>query len=212
MASEQTRDVARVFDDWAQDDRDDGMAERHLLTARPVLDELDPSPGMRLVDLGTGNGWAARYAAQQGAHAVGVDAARAMLAKARRHPPRVPLVQADLTALPFTRASFDAAFSMEALYYADPVDQALLEARRVLAPGARLDALVDYYAENEASHGWPEKTGVSMTLLSEAGWAEAFEAAGFEDVETARVRSDADVAADWKAEHGSLHVTGIAPG
>lgn len=212
MASEQTRDVARVFDDWAQADRDEGMAERHLLTARPVLDELDPSPGTRFVDLGTGNGWAARYAAQQGADVVGVDAARAMLAKARSHEPPVPLVQADLTALPFARASFDAAFSMEALYYADPLDQALLEARRVLAPGARLNALVDYYAENEASHGWPEKTGVSMTLLSEAGWAQAFETAGFEDVETARVRSDADVTADWKAEHGSLHVTGIAPG
>lgn len=209
---DRTRDVARVFDDWAKAGRDEGMAERHLITARPALEALELGPGVRLLDLGTGNGWAARYAIEQGAQAVGVDVARRMLVKARRLDPRVRLLQADLTALPFADDSFGAGFSMEALYYADDVERALAEAARVLAPGARLDALIDYYEENEASHGWPEKTGVSMTLVDEAGWGELFERAGFTDVGTDRVRSDADVTADWKAEHGSLHIRGIVPG
>lgn len=204
-----TRDVARVFDGWAREGRDEGMAERHRLTAGPVLERLDVD-GARLLDLGAGNGWAARAAARRGARSVGLDAARDMLAKGRGQRPRVELVQAAFDPLPFADASFDVAFSMEAVYYADDLEAALREVRRVLAPDAPFHAVIDYHEGNPASEGWPEKTGVPMHRLDDEGWARAFREAGFEAVATERVRVDDERVADWKADHGSLHVRGTA--
>lgn len=208
MADEQTRDVADVFDSWADEGRDEGMAERHWLTAGRVLDAIELGPGTRFLDLGTGNAWAAQYAAEQGAIALGLDAAPRMLARARQRTRGVELALADFTALPLADGSIDVAFSMEALYYAGDLDQALREAHRVLAPGGRLHALIDYYEGNPASRGWPEKTGVEMHRLSDDQWARGLERAGFADVETSRVRADDERVDDWKAEHGSLYVAG----
>lgn len=208
MADEQTRDVADVFDSWADEGRDEGMAERHWLTAGQVLDAIELGPGRRFLDLGTGNGWAAHFAAEQGALALGLDAAPRMLARARRRTRGVDLALADFTALPLADGSIDVAFSMEALYYAGDLDEALIEAHRVLAPGGRLHALIDYYEGNPASQGWPEKTGVEMHRLSDDEWARSLERAGFADVETRRVRADDDRVDGWKAEHGSLYVAG----
>jgi len=97
---------------------------------------------------------------------------------------------------------------MEALYYADDLDAAIAEAHRVLRPGGELHVLVDYYEENTASEGWPEKTGVEMHRLSGDEWAKRFQSAGFEDVTTQRVRSED--AEGWRADHGSLYVRGTA--
>lgn len=225
--------VGELFDRWATDGTADEAAARHRRTAGRVLDRTDLGPGDRLLDLGTGNGWACRHAASRfGAEAVGVDLALRMLALARQHGagpvdgtgqagaaevPAPSYVRADFAGLPFADASFDACFSMEALYYAADLDAVLADVRRVLRPGTGLHAVVDYYEENEASHGWPEDCGVPMLLLSERGWADAFEAAGFEAVATERVRMEPEegeltMAADaWMVEEGSLHVAGVRP-
>lgn len=202
-----------VFDEWAREGRDEGMEERHSVTALPVLEAMDLE-GTRLLDLGTGPGWAVREAAARGGSGVGVDASPEMLARAReRGGPGAAFVRADLGALPVPEGAFGAAFSMEAMYYAADLGQALAEVRRVLEAGAAFHALVDYYEENEASHGWPELTGLEMHLLSQEGWVEAFEAAGFAEAGAERVVApeDADVAG-WKKDLGSLHVWGRVPG
>lgn len=209
VVAEDSLDAADVFDAWAREGRDVGMARRHLLTGGPVLDGLDLG-GARFLDLGCGNGWAAGVAAERGACAVGVDAALGML-MSKAWGSRVGLVRGSFSRLPFAGGVFDVAFSMEALYYAGDVVEALGEAFRVLGEGGVLHVLVDYYEENEASHAWPEMTGVPMHRLSEASWGEAFEAAGFVDVATGRVRVEDDLAADWKATVGSLHVQGSCP-
>jgi ubiquinone/menaquinone biosynthesis C-methylase UbiE len=201
-----------VFDQWAREGRDEGMAERHGVTAAPVLEAMDLE-GTRLLDLGTGEGWAVREAVARDGTGVGVDASEEMLARARtRSGAGAAFVRADLEGLPFPEAAFGAAFSMEAMYYAADLGQALAEVRRVLEGGAGFHALVDYYEENEASHGWPEKTGLEMHRLPEEGWGRAVREAGFADVSVERVvaPAEADVA-EWKKELGSLHVAGRAP-
>lgn len=212
--SEHLADVAESFDSWARARRDEGMARRHRLTAEPVLDDLGLGPGQRLLDLGTGNGWAVRIARDLGASGIGVDAAPEMLVRARDH--GVPVVRAAFGALPFHDAAFDQVFSMEAIYYATDVPRTLAEIRRVLVPGGEHHAVLDYYEGNEASRDWPRVTGVEMTRLSEDGWADAFEAAGFVDVATERIRLPKDRIPDadhaWMTQVGSLHVEGRRPG
>ena len=66
------------------------------------------SPGRPLADLGCGPGI---YFPHLGPAVVGLDAASAMLVEARAHVPGVPLVQADLEALPFRAGSLGGAWA-----------------------------------------------------------------------------------------------------
>ena len=204
--------MAETFDDWAQRGRGEGMEEGHRLTAGDLIASLPIEPGTRFLDLGTGIGWAARDAADKGALAVGVDVAPKMLARARaRQGPKVTFLQASFEDLPFQDGSFQLAFSMEALYYADDLHRALEEVSRAIVPGGRLHAIIDFYEENEASHAWPEKTGVPMHLLSEQAWLEALVAAGFQDASASRIRGEEGVGDAWKWEQGSLHLVATNP-
>lgn len=206
------RDVADVFDDWARRGRAEGMEAGHGQTAAPLLAALELGPGTVFLDLGCGNGWACRSAADQGATAVGVDASREMVVQAARSAEGLDarFEQADFADLPLVEASVDVAWSMEAVYYAPDPDAVLREVRRVLRPGGVFHMVIDHYEENEASHGWPAETGLPMALRSEPAWAEAFEAAGFTDVRAQRLRTEDPDAAPWKREQGSLHIQGRA--
>jgi SAM-dependent methyltransferase len=108
-----------------------------LLSARIKADMmrrmLRPAPGQALIDLGCGAGKLALYAAQNGAQAAGLDVAPFFLPRATRS---VDLVLGDLRRLPFRKASFPGAFSLDVLEHLDEADlrAVLLETRRMLAP------------------------------------------------------------------------------
>ncbi len=212
MSPEDASKVDKLFDDWARRGRGEGMERGHGQTAAPLLASLPVGIGVQFLDLGCGNGWASRFAAARGAHAVGVDLSKEMVDRAQaRAGQRERYERADFADLPFADHAFDVAWSMEALYYAPDVPAVLREIRRVVRSGGALHMIIDYYGENEASHSWPEDVGVPMTLLSEAGWREALEAAGFVDVASERLRAAPGAGVeDWKVDQGSLHVWGVA--
>lgn len=203
-------EVADVFDDWARRGRAEGMEEGHGQTAGPTLAGLAMRDGTRFLDLGCGNAWAARSAADRGATAAAIDASAEMVARAAALATEQGLAldvrRGDFAELPWADDSFDLVWSMEALYYAPDPDAVLAEVRRVCAPGANVHVLIDHYTENEASHSWPADTGLAMALRSESEWADAFRAAGFDDVSTSRLRSDDPDADAWKREQGTLHL------
>lgn len=217
VSDESTRKVADTFDDWARSGRDEGMEMGHSKTALPLLESIRFEGGTRFLDLGCGNGWAARTAAQWGARARGIDASPEMVERARALAAKdklpVRFQAGDFEALPFKDDEFDIAWSMEALYYAEDPDEVLWEVKRVLQPGGVFHVLLDYYEENEASHDWPQQTGVPMVLRSGPQWAQAFVDAGFQDVQITRLKApeDEDVGQDdWKRTEGTLHVSGRA--
>lgn len=119
-------------------DRYDGAAAlqrevcHRLLAATANL----PVPS-RLLDAGCGTGYgAARLRAQWPAAVMtALDFVPEMLAHAHRHEPRC--VAADMEALPFAAASFDAWWSSMALQWCN-ADAVLREAYRVLSPGGWL--------------------------------------------------------------------------
>lgn len=179
------RDTEDLFDDWAARGRGEGMERTHSFAGLQALRQIPIQPGQRLLDLGCGNGWATRWLraqAGEGGEAVGVDVAALMLDRARAASVGIDglaFERSAFDALPFAGHSFDHAFSMEALYYAVALDPALLSIARVLKPGGTLTVCVDYFEENPYSAPWPERVGVPMIRLSQAGWCGAFEAAGF---------------------------------
>ncbi len=170
------------FDAWAAEGRDRGMEERHWHTARHALARMPIEDGDRVLDLGAGSGYAARALAERGAgRAYGLDAAPEMARNAAGYTddPRVGFLVGEFEHLPFGDDALDHAFSMEAFYYARDPAAALVELRRVLAPGGTVSIAVNYFAESEQTHDWPERVGVDMTLWSRSEYRAALRRAGF---------------------------------
>lgn len=178
-------EAAELFDDWARRGRDAGMESGHFPRAEAILEALEVAPGHRALDLGCGNGWAARWMADRsapGGSVQGVDLAPTMLERARdaaTDRPDVDFLRASFDELPFEDGRFDRVFSMEAVYYADDLDRVLDEIRRVLRPDGRLGLGMDFYRENPFCHSWPEDLSLSMHLLGEAEWEARLAARGF---------------------------------
>jgi SAM-dependent methyltransferase len=89
----------------------------------PAIQMLLPElRGKRVVDLGCGFGWFARWAMSQGAASVfGVDLSENMLARARAETadPCVRYQQADLETIELPHETFDLVFSSLALHYVE---------------------------------------------------------------------------------------------
>jgi ubiquinone/menaquinone biosynthesis C-methylase UbiE len=121
-------------------------------------------------------------------------------------------------ALDFPSAHFELAFSMEAIYYAVDLDATLRELHRVLKPGGAAHVLIDCYAERPSTDAWSALMQLELHHLSETDWRAAFARAGFNGVETARVkdsRAARDAAGfqasscfpDWES-YASFHEAG----
>ncbi len=210
--------IARVFDTWAQNGRAEAMESGHGDVVRQVFAKMRFRPGQQILDLGCGNGWATRLLAKSsaGSSAVGIDVAPAMVARAEQSTSltiRARFEVARFEELPFRDASFDKAFSMEAIYYAVDLDRALAEVHRVLKPKGTVDFVLDCYAESASTKGWSALVGLRMHCIGESSWREALARAGFTAIDARRVvdsRGPGDRAAFQPSAHAPDWETQVA--
>jgi SAM-dependent methyltransferase len=135
--------------------RPDGFLGRLILgvmaheTARfndEILDELAPSTGERILELGYGHGRTLVAAARRsaGVHLAGIDvsptAARAAARRCRAavRAGGLDLRTGDAVSLPWGDQTFDAVFSVHTLYFWPEPARQLAELARVIRPGGRL--------------------------------------------------------------------------
>ena len=110
---------------------------------RAVVEALAPSPGERVIDIGTGPGFLAREIADrvgQSGEVLGVDMSEPMLQLARERCADLAEARfesADAIRLPAADASFDVAVSVQVFEYVLDVEAALVEMHRILRPGGR---------------------------------------------------------------------------
>ena len=107
-------------------------------------------PGMidAVVDLGTGTGRMLELLSPQSRQLVGIDSSREMLGFARANIERLGLKNAqlrhgDIYALPIADGFADLVCLHQVLHFLDDPQRAIQEARRIMAPGARL-VIVDF--------------------------------------------------------------------
>src|SRR3954462_8717132 len=98
---------------WAEKAESYGLLTGRI-TARlvePLLDAAGVAAGTRVLDVGSGPGYAAERATQRGAVATGGDIADEGVARARRRHRGIRFLQGDAEDLPFAAGSFDALVS-----------------------------------------------------------------------------------------------------
>ena len=220
------------FDAWAADGRDRGMEERHWHTAKHALARIPVEAGDTVLDLGTGSGYALRALRETAGvgRGYGLDASPKMLRNARSYADddALSFLRGDFGAVPLAENSVDHVWSMEAFYYAQAPVETLREVRRVLRPGGTFYCAVNYFEENEHSHGWQENIDVEMVRWSGPEYREAFREAGLHvaaqdtipDEETEIPPAEAFPTDEWESreamveryrEYGTLLTVGVAP-
>jgi SAM-dependent methyltransferase len=123
-----------------------------------ALELIAPRPGMRVLDVGAGRGWAAKHLALRGCDAVAIEVnpddqvglgrANALMAQAGV---RFDALIGDSENLPFADESFDVVFAAAALHHTSDLNLLLRNIRRVLRPGGRLVAMNEPCVADSAS-------------------------------------------------------------
>jgi SAM-dependent methyltransferase len=130
--------VSATGTSWPWQRLNDSNANAHGVLATL----LDPQPGERWLDVGTGGGGVAFLLARGGATVVGVDIAEDGLAHAREAAAAeglpVSFEYGDAQELPFEDASFDGVASAFGVMFAPDAERAAQELARVCRPGGKL--------------------------------------------------------------------------
>jgi SAM-dependent methyltransferase len=151
-----------------------------------VADRIEAAvgPGARLLELGVGTGRVSLPLHRRGRRVVGVDLSLPMLDRYRAKaaalglpPPAV--LRADVTRLPFRDASVDAVLEVHVLHLVPAWQQALVEVRRVLAPGGTV--LIGRGGGRHHGEGPRERVRRRFEELTSAAGADARRRVGVED-------------------------------
>jgi ubiquinone/menaquinone biosynthesis C-methylase UbiE len=175
--------VREEFDSWAASGKDRGMEQRHWQTAKHALARMPVEAGDRILDLGTGSGYALR--ALRETHdtglSVGLDGSPEMVQNAREYTDEATIgfLLGDFHHLPLATDSIDHVWSMEAFYYAQEPSAVLAELRRILRPGGTFYCAVNYFEESVHTHEWQDNISIEMLRWDREQYREAFRAAGF---------------------------------
>jgi SAM-dependent methyltransferase len=198
---------------WGRRARDWACLFEHYAveTFQAIFQRLGVGEGTSLLDIACGSGLAVRYADGMGATVAGIDAAAPLVDVARTRTPDADLRVGTMFELPWDDESFDAVTSINGVW--GGCEGALLEAARVMRPGARIgisfwgkghldlrNCFMAFATNAPESHfeGMRRTNGISRPGIAE----EMLESAGFEVIERgARVSTlewpDADTA--WRA-------------
>ncbi len=166
------------------------MGDRHWPLVRQGHALIPPSDGAYL-EVGVGSGYSLRsMATHQYARGrcLGIDVSKRMVELARAATVDLSHVQVEVGDFLDPQARLDdgpfsAIFSMEVFYYFADIQEGIDRACSLLEPGGCLMVMVDYFAENEVSHSWPEDIDTTMCLWSSAQYRRGFQRSGFRDVQ-----------------------------
>jgi demethylmenaquinone methyltransferase/2-methoxy-6-polyprenyl-1,4-benzoquinol methylase len=138
-----------------------------------LVDQVNPLPGQRVLDVATGTGMVAFALAGRGCEVVGLDQSPDMLAAARRRleaspqlAHRMTFIQGEAERLPFDDGEFDALTFTYLLRYVDDRAATMRELARVVKPGGRI-GMVEFGvpASRPVRAAWRVYTRVGLPIL-----------------------------------------------
>ncbi|MBI3895461.1 MAG: methyltransferase domain-containing protein [Acidobacteria bacterium] len=174
------------FNQWVLDGRSAQLKLHHLSFVEEVIQRMKVRPRDRILEVGCGEGWAARLLAPlvpEGS-VVGLDVSDEMIRKARAQSAEFEnllFLWADAEEIPWQEKFFTHSLYIETLYYFENPEKALREIYRVLAPGGAVWIVNHLSKENELSLRWLEDFNVPVQLLSVEEYGELFRRCGFQE-------------------------------
>ncbi len=146
----------------------EGMVDMAAL--EDLLARLDLKSGDRLLDLGCGAGIIAEYISDQtGARVTGLDYAAPAIAVANERTAkkrsRLTFVTGDMNALDLPEQSFDAAISLDTLYWVADLADSLLQVVRTIKPGGQIGI---FMLQGRGEDDPPEILEADNTKLAQA--------------------------------------------
>jgi demethylmenaquinone methyltransferase/2-methoxy-6-polyprenyl-1,4-benzoquinol methylase len=165
---------------------------RRRAAYEPLLDILDPSPGERVLDAGSGGGWLGRRLATRvgpDGSVVGIDPSASAIAYANEKAgPTEEYIQGSITEIPLPAESVDRVITSLVIHHVDPAEQpmAFSEMARTLRPGGTL-LVVELQRPSSTwsrvAFGWQ---GCVRASLPDADLRSLADSAGLVDIETGR--------------------------
>ena len=141
-----------------------------------LVDQINPLPGQRVLDVATGTGLVAFALARRGCDVVALDQSKDMLAVARAHleqrpdlRPHVTFVRGEAEHLPFDDGEFDALTFTYLLRYVDDRAATMRELSRVVKPGGRI-GMVEFGVPTAPflKAAWRAHTRAGLPLIGRA--------------------------------------------
>ena len=203
--------VEKTFDIWAENGRAELMEVEHRKNVSKFFSKIKFEKPFTFLDVGCGNGWVVRKIAtlEKCKKSIGIDKSKKMISQAKKFSDnREHFFYTDVESFK-PRQKFDFIFSMESLYYADSVENALRKIYTLLNPEGQFVCGTDFYSDNKATRRWKKVMNIQMHLYSKKEWKSLFADAGF-DVKTKQVK-DPKNKKKWKREFGTLFIIGIKP-
>lgn len=201
--------VKITFDKWAKNGRSELMEKEHSKTVLKFLNSQKFEKPFSFLDVGCGNGWVVRKIVklEKCKKAVGIDKSKNMIAKAKSKKTlsNENFFTTDILSWKYN-GKFDYIFSMEALYYSSPMEQALKKIFRLLKPGGEFFCGTDFYMDNKATTQWSKMMKIPLDLRTKREWKKMFEEVGFK-TKTKQVK-DLTNRKKWKREFGTLFIIG----
>jgi arsenite methyltransferase len=195
--------IRREFNRWAAQGRSRGIQKTHWEVTRQLIDLMKIDADDNLLDAGCGVGAATRVLAQKASRGIvlGVDLSDTMIAKARtgfRNPANALFLVADSEHIPCSTDFFQAALSIESLYYWPDTLAVLSEVYRLLHPCGRAVFLASYYKENSYGHAWARHIDIPVRLLGSDEYLELLRKAGFHNLSQRRIVDSMPIGEDWQ--------------
>ena len=150
-------EAARDWDIFVENRKDYHRWEVH---GRALVRAVAPVRGLRVLDLGCGQGWFSRQLASRGAYVIGLDWSPEMIAIAKEHERRRKLgvkylvVDAAKIGRRWSRGSFDLITSCMAFMDMPRLDSVMAGAARLLRPNGRLVFSVAHPVNNTPGTRW----------------------------------------------------------
>lgn len=206
--------TAKKFDLWSRNGMAEKMEKGHKKSVLKMLETavLKRKREFLFLDVGCGNGWVVREAAANPhcARSVGIDSSAGMIKSAKSfiRSDKEEYFCAGIEQWSY-KDRFDCVFSMESLYYAKSIKDALATVYRLLKPGGVFLCGTDFYSENTGTARWASSMGISMYHLPISEWKSLFIDAGFKT--RYRHIRDPNSRLAWRQKMGTLFLTGVRP-
>lgn len=204
--------VRKKFDTWAQNGRAELMEVEHGKNVSKFLQTISFDKPFTFLDVGCGNGWVVRKIGNEKncKKAIGIDVSNKMIIQSKKKitNSKESFFHADIESWDY-KGKFDFIFSMESLYYANSIENALKKIFKLLKPGGQFFCGTDFYTDNKATARWANVMKIQMHLHSKKEWKKFFQNAGY-DVKTKQIK-DLKNRKKWKREFGTLFIIGTKP-